>query len=98
MPASRTLNYYRRVFRAYLLPGNSQLTFWHDSVELNRSASSAILGEYYMNFAEKAHYAGQCDSAGIPMLNYHGSIGLQYNPIAIAQWGLGNFNIFWQQN
>ena len=30
------------------------------------------------------------------MLNYHGSIGLQYNPIAIAQWGLGNFNLYKQ--
>jgi heparosan-N-sulfate-glucuronate 5-epimerase len=30
------------------------------------------------------------------MLNYHGAIGLQYNPIAIAQWGLGNYNLFRQ--
>ncbi len=30
------------------------------------------------------------------MLNYHGQIGLQYNPIAIAQWGLGNYNLFRQ--
>src|SRR5439155_17797627 len=28
-----------------------------------------------------------------PMLDYHGEIGLQYNPIAIAQWGLGNYNL-----
>src|SRR5271167_761549 len=49
-----------------------------------------------MRFAEKADYSGQHDSAGIPMLNYHGAIGLQYNPIAIAQWGLGNYNLFCQ--
>jgi hypothetical protein len=30
------------------------------------------------------------------MLDYHGQIGLQYNPIAIAQWGLGNYNLFRQ--
>jgi len=34
------------------------------------------------------------DGAGIPMLDYHGTIGLQYNPIAIAQWGLANYNLF----
>ena len=34
------------------------------------------------------------DGAGVPMLDYHGAIGLQYNPIAIAQWGLGNYNRF----
>ena len=34
------------------------------------------------------------DADGIPLLDYHGNIGLQYNPIAIAQWGLGNFNLF----
>ena len=28
------------------------------------------------------------------MLNYHGAIGLQYNPIAIAQYGLGNYNLY----
>ena len=28
------------------------------------------------------------------MLDYHGVIGLQYNPIAIAQWGLANYNWF----
>lgn len=27
-------------------------------------------------------------------MNYHGAIGLQYNPIAIAQYGLGNYNLY----
>ena len=96
MSALRHLNYYRRVFRAYLIPGKSQLTFWHDSAALNPNASPSRVGEYYMNFPEKAQYTGVHDAAGIPMLDYHGSIGVQYNPIAIAQWGLGNFNLFRQ--
>jgi len=50
-----------------------------------------------MLFAEKADYSGHHDSAGIPMLDYRGGIGLQYNPIAIAQWGLGNYNLFCQR-
>ena len=88
------LNYYRRIFASYLTPKKSQLTFWHDEPEVNESFQVQVLGEYYMPFAGKADYRGQYDAAGVPLLNYHGAVGLQYNPIAIAQYGLGNFNLF----
>jgi hypothetical protein len=96
MHFSARLNYYRRIFRAYLMPGQSQLTFWHETPQINPRASVDELGEYYMPFTTKADYPGHHDSSGIPMLNYHGQIGLQYNPIAIAQWGLGNYNLYRQ--
>jgi hypothetical protein len=88
------LSYYRRIFRAYLWPSASQLSFWHDRAEINSQAPTHALGEYHMTFEEKAKYAGPHDAQGIPLLNYHGTVGLQYNPIAIAQWGLGNYNLF----
>ncbi len=88
------LHYYRRIFKAYLLPGKSQLTFWHETPQANPNARAGECGEYYMLFSEKADYSGDYDAAGIPMLDYHGQIGRQYNPIAIAQWGLGNYNLF----
>lgn len=94
MPLISRLHYYRRIFRAYLAPGLSQLTFWHDSPQMNPRALRDGLGEYYMWFARKADYNLHCDSVGIPLLDYHGQIGLQYNPIAIAQWGLGNYNLY----
>jgi heparosan-N-sulfate-glucuronate 5-epimerase len=94
MSISKRIHYYRRIFRAYLGPGKSQLTFWHEVPEANPRAVFDRLGAYYMTFAAKADYAGHYDSAGIPMLDYHGQIGLQYNPIAIAQYGLGNFNFY----
>ena len=87
MPLASRLQYYRRIFAAYLSPGTSQLTFWHDHPQVNPNATSNQLGEYYMPFSEKADYAGHYDDTGIPMLDYRGQIGLQYNPIAIAQWG-----------
>ena len=46
-----------------------------------------------MKFHQKADYDSICDMDGIPMLDYKGAIGPQYNPIAIAQWGLGNYNL-----
>jgi hypothetical protein len=86
--------YYRRIFSAYLLGGKSHLTFWHETPAGNTNASVTELGEYYMPFTEKADYHGAYDAQGIPQLDYHGQIGLQYNPIAIAQYGLGNYNLW----
>ena len=94
MSLADRLHYYRRIFNAYLLPGQSHLTFWHEIPEINSNSPAAGLGEYYMLFREKADYRGEHDASGIPLLDYHGRIGLQHNPIAIAQWGLGNYNLF----
>ncbi len=89
-----SLAYYRRIFSAYLGAGKSHLTFWHETPAENPNATSDALGEYYMLFAQKADYQGFYDSAGIPQLDYRGQIGLRYNPIAIAQYGLGNYNLY----
>lgn len=89
-----TLAYYRRIFTAYLLGGKSHLTFWHETPTENPNANPKELGEYYMLFAEKADYKGHYDDSGVPQLDYRGRIGLQYNPIAIAQYGLGNYNLW----
>ncbi len=89
-----SLSYYRRIFSAYLVGGKSHLTFWHETPAENPNAPLTELGEYYMPFTEKADYQGAYDSTGIPQLDYHGHIGLQYNPIAIAQFGLGNYSLW----
>ncbi|MFY9675207.1 MAG: D-glucuronyl C5-epimerase family protein [Terriglobales bacterium] len=96
--AAARWQYYRRIVPAYLGSGRSQLTFWHETPELSAPVvpdaidANRRLGLYYMAFREKADYAGAHDPGGIPMLDYRGAIGLQYNPIAIAQWGLANYN------
>ncbi|MGH9528744.1 MAG: D-glucuronyl C5-epimerase family protein [Terriglobales bacterium] len=94
MSIAQRLRYFNRIVSAYLTSSNSHLTFWHEAPEENLRAPVAELGEYYMNFARKAAYTGHLDAAGIPMLDYRGTIGLQYNPIAISQWCLGNYNLF----
>jgi len=106
MSVATRWHYYWRIFSAYFGSGRSQLTFWHETPAINPRAfqddgatgvparPGGRLGEYYMLFREKADYAGYYDSNGIPMLDYRGVIGLQYNPIAIAQWGLANYNQF----
>ncbi|HUB01327.1 MAG TPA: D-glucuronyl C5-epimerase family protein [Terriglobales bacterium] len=113
MSLASRLNYYRRILPAYLGLGASQLSFWHETPEINpraflseardgqtQLASGSVnrapirVGPYYMLFREKADYAVPFDASGIPLLDYRGTIGRQYNPIAIAQWGLANANIF----
>ena len=93
LPRNRSRwSYYRRVLAAYVLRQSSHLGFWHDQPEVNDAAPIDSLGEYYMTFLEKADYEGPFDQAGIPQLDYRGDLGVQYNPIAVAQYALGNYN------
>ena len=90
----KRFSYWHRIAKAYLLPTTSQLSFWHGTPEINTIPDLDNPKPYYMKFHYKANYNGHFDEQGIPMLDYHGNIGLQYNPIAIAQWGLGNYNLW----
>jgi heparosan-N-sulfate-glucuronate 5-epimerase len=96
MSIRKRFHYLHRISQAYLGGSASQLSFWHETPEVNGNATPGILGEYYMTFAAKADYAGPFDGDGIPLLDYRGVIGRQHNPIAIAQYGLGNFNLYAQ--
>ena len=91
------LAYLNRIFSAYVLKRNSQLTFWHEDPNINPMAFTGKLGQYYMLFGNKANYGGPFDKDGVPLLDYQGGIGKQYNPIAVAQYALGNYNCFKQQ-
>ena len=86
--------YWVRIFKAYLLPSTSHLTFWHGEPEASDQKDYTFSKQYYMKFEYKAKYDGHFDESNIPILDYHGNIGKQYNPIAIAQYGLGNYNLF----
>lgn len=85
-------DYYLRAFRAYVLRRNSHLGFWHDDPTMRGGWDPATLGPYYMDFSRKADHQGPFDPNGVPLLDYGGRIGLQHNPIAIAQYGLGNLD------
>ena len=93
MSLAARVKYLHRVVSAYGGGRPSQLTFWHEPPEINDRAFEEPCGEYYQCFFQKASYDAHVDAAGIPLLDYRGHVGLQYNPIAIAQWGLGNLNL-----
>lgn len=93
----KKLLYWKRIFSTYVLRGKNNLSFWHGEPSINESANYNKLDQYYMKFHYKAEYKGDYDKNNIPQLNYEGDIGVQYNPIAIAQWSLGNYNL-WMEN
>lgn len=100
MPMFRKLNYWRRIFKVYLMGAPSYLDFWHENPEKNPEIAdfSGELVGYYMTFFDKANYRGPKDKRGVIMFDYHGSIGRAYNPLAIAQYGLAHFNIYLKEH
>jgi predicted dehydrogenase len=70
------MNYYRRVFAAYLIHQKSHLTFWHELPEVNSVFQPGRLGPYYMLFREKADYSGGYDQDGIPLKTIASSGGV----------------------
>lgn len=88
-------NYLKRILNAYVLNRNdSNLSFWHTPVSVNQLDSYDInnIRRYPMNFVAKTVFKNHCDNDGVIMLNYHGSLGLQYNPNAVAQQALGYYD------
>src|SRR5687767_8981414 len=82
--------YLSRILRVYAHRRSGPLSFWYERPEPNERALAGDPG-YFMRFARKARYRGPFDEQGVPMLAYGGDIGCQYNPIAIAQYGLARF-------
>jgi len=90
----KKFNYLKRIFSAYIIQKDSPISFWHSSNKISDNINVESLDIYYMEFFEKGNYRKYLDKDNIPMLNYYGDIGVQYNPIAISQFGLGNFNLY----
>ena len=53
------------------------------------------LGKYYFDFAAVAEeWKGPFDEEGIPLTDYGAQFGIQYQPVGIAHYALGNWNLF----
>jgi hypothetical protein len=90
-PGRGRLGYLFRIARVYFNPSSGPLSFWYEEPCVNERAFEDH-PSYFMRFQGKAGYRGPFDDNGVPLLNYLGDIGRQYNPIAIAQYGLARFN------
>ena len=90
-PAMARIEHVARALQVYTRPSSGPLSFWYERPEINE-ARRHDERQYFMRFRGKADYRGPFDACGTPLLDYRGRIGRQYNPIAIAQYGLGRFN------
>jgi len=88
-------DYLKRILNAYVLKRlDSNVSFWHTALSVNQLDDYDIhnVRRYPMNFTTKTFFKNYCDDSGIILLNYHGTLGLQYNPNAIAQQALGYYD------
>lgn len=87
--------YLSRIINAYIINRkDSNLSFWHTPLAVNELRDEDIKGvrRYPMDFTAKTVFNNHHDDDGVIMLNYHGDLGLQYNPNAIAQQALGYYD------
>lgn len=84
----------------YLNAGSSSLAFWWLRAENWSDSSPPVLEQfsavpdYALDFRRKTEYRLHFDSAGVPLLDYRGTLGVRYNPCAIAQLGLGHLSSY----
>lgn len=88
------LAYWRRIFKVYGTKEKGYLSFWHEHPAVSESIDPQKLGPYYQTFEDKAAYNGPKDSEGVILFDYYFDIGRQYNPLAVAQYGLGHWNLY----
>jgi len=89
------LDYLSRIINAYIINrSDSNLSFWHTPLSVNQLSVEDInnVYRYPMNFTAKTGFRNHCDDDGVILLNYHGDLGLQYNPNAVAQQALGYYD------
>jgi hypothetical protein len=89
--ATARIEHVVRALQVYTRRTAGPLSFWYEEPEIN-DAYRRDPRQYFMRFRGKADYRGPFDACGIPLLDYRGNIGRQYNPIAVAQYGLARFN------
>ncbi|MBS7007118.1 D-glucuronyl C5-epimerase family protein [Anaerostipes sp.] len=78
--------------KRYIQKDTSSLAFWWLPLyegDGNYNLSSHKVCDYYLDFSSKAEYDCLFDEDGVLLLDYKGSMGIQYNPCAVAQYGLG---------
>lgn len=58
------------------------------------TAKQKLLGRYYIDFREVAQGNRPFDEEGIPLQDYGKDLGMQYQPVGIAHYALGNWDLW----
>jgi hypothetical protein len=93
------LDRYYRLWRTHVLQQGGVKKFWTTTGRLNEARlkdPNDLLKGYFLDFSLDAHYPGPFDSRGVPMIDYGGTVGVQYNPWAVGHFALAVFHKFLQ--
>lgn len=86
-----------RKFAILLITSAIALSVTYSCFYHNRLNAKSLLGNYYIDFTDVAlNWHGSFDQEGIPLRNYGGKIGTQYQPVGIAHYALGNYELYLQ--
>ena len=77
---------------SYLSPNYSS-SFWHGN-HRHVSYDYSSLSDYYLDFTCRVKPLAYSSSDGVPLLKYPFCTEPQYNPCAVAQWGLGLWQLY----
>jgi hypothetical protein len=68
--------------------------YWHPYLELQTDFLSGRIGRYPVSMDAKAHYPGQLDAEGVPVVFLGKDKATSSLPVAIVIYGLGNHDVF----
>ena len=85
---------FSRIFLIYsYLNPNYSSSFWHGN-HPHVSYDYSSLSDYYLDFTCRVKPLAYASSDGVPLLKYPFCSDPQYNPCAVAQWGLGLWQLY----
>lgn len=89
-----------RLANVYLFQKGTIKKAWsHEGiVNETRCKGTDIMLGYFLDFSNDAYYQGPFDSKGVPLIDYTGRIGIQYNPWYIGHYALAQFEKYRTSN
>jgi len=90
---------YYRLWRVYVFRQGGVRKLWTAPGQINearfRSPTDLMVG-YFLDYSSDASYDGPFDPQGVPLIDYSGTVGIQYNPWAVGHLALALFHRFLQ--
>ncbi len=68
--------------------------YWHTITPCGIKSKPEDIGGYYLDFSSKAKYVQKTDENGVPLFEYLNEIPETYHPIAISQYALGLYDMY----
>lgn len=74
--------------------------YWSKNIIHENGIIDVINPKYYLDIKPRIYegHFDQFDNNGIPILNYGGTIGIQYNPVNVCAYALGHLDIYTETN